>query len=65
MRAFTIYAKARLHRLISWRLVADVKSQGTTTPLILQDGDEPMRIAGTGGLPMFIWNGSSWTSWPS
>jgi hypothetical protein len=63
--AFVIYATAPPDRLISWRLVADVKSQGTTTPLILQDGDRPMRIAGTSGLPMFTWTGSSWDPWPS
>jgi hypothetical protein len=50
--SFVIYVAGRSDRLVSWRLVADVRSEGRTSKLVLQDGKDPLRIAGTGGVPM-------------
>lgn len=59
--AFTIHVTGRADRVVSWRLVADVRSGGKTMELTVPPEDEaPMRIAGTAGLPMFIWTDGSW-----
>lgn len=58
--SFVIYVAGRSDRLVSWRLVADVRSEGRTSKLVLQDGKDPLRIAGTGGVPMFIWTDAEW-----
>lgn len=59
--AFTIYVWARPERVVSWRLVADVRSGGKSTELLLPPKEEdPLRIAGTVGRPMFVWTDSRW-----